>query len=123
MQPTERKTPMSKENEHDRLSDIQKSGYFRANVGVILFKEGGLVAVFERRNQPGAYQFPQGGIDKGEQPIEAVRRELQEELGFSHGELAKLAEFVAESPVWLGRWRSDELTHLCSDKVSHPAVG
>jgi hypothetical protein len=35
-----------------------------------------------------------------------------------------LADDGVKGPLELkGRWRSDELTHLCSDKVSHPAVG
>jgi putative (di)nucleoside polyphosphate hydrolase len=42
-----------------------------------------------------AWQMPQGGIDAGETPIEAARRELYEETGTDR------AEFVAETRHWL----------------------
>jgi len=42
-----------------------------------------------------AWQMPQGGIDKGETPEEALWRELGEEVGTG------LAEIVAESRDWL----------------------
>jgi len=39
--------------------------------------------------------MPQGGIDKGENPREAARRELKEEIGTDK------AEFLAEAKRWL----------------------
>lgn len=41
-----------------------------------------------------AWQMPQGGIDAGETPSEAVMREMQEELGCNH------AEIITESKNW-----------------------
>jgi len=41
------------------------------------------------------WQFPQGGIDKGETPKEALLRELKEEIGTDE------VEFIAEYPKWL----------------------
>jgi putative (di)nucleoside polyphosphate hydrolase len=43
----------------------------------------------------GAWQFPQGGIDDGETPKEALFRELKEEIG------TKKIEIIAEYPEWL----------------------
>lgn len=41
----------------------------------------GLVLVAERADASGSWQFPQGGIDPGESPEDAVAREMMEELG------------------------------------------
>ena len=37
----------------------------------------------ERSAIPGAWQFPQGGLEAGEQPLDAVLREIKEETGLS----------------------------------------
>ena len=42
-----------------------------------------------------AWQFPQGGIDAGESPREALFRELEEEIGTGK------VEIIAEYPQWL----------------------
>lgn len=42
-----------------------------------------------------AWQFPQGGIDEGESPREALFRELQEEIG------TRDVEIIGEYPEWL----------------------
>jgi len=56
---------------------------YRPNVGVVLFNAAGLVWYGRRAGAPGPYnwQFPQGGIDEGEDVAEAARRELLEETG------------------------------------------
>jgi len=41
------------------------------------------------------WQMPQGGIEKGEKPLAAAKRELWEETGI------KTASFLAETPEWL----------------------
>jgi len=60
------------------------SGY-RPCVGVALFNADGLVFMGCRsdqsENNPYRWQLPQGGIDKGEDPEAAARRELFEETG------------------------------------------
>ena len=40
-------------------------------------------------------EIPAGGIDKGEKPEEAVRREMQEETGFSPQKLVRLGGFYS----------------------------
>ncbi len=68
---------------------------YRPNVGIIVFNQNGEVLVGERVNILGAWQFPQGGIDAGEDPKTAAFRELYEEVGINNSEL------VAESKEWL----------------------
>ena len=55
----------------------------RPNVGVVLFNRDGLVWLGRRAGTEGPYnwQFPQGGVDEGEDYEVAARRELQEETG------------------------------------------
>lgn len=47
----------------------------------MLARADGRVWVGERIGTPGAWQMPQGGIDEGEDPVEAGLRELEEETG------------------------------------------
>ena len=55
---------------------------YRPCVGIMLFNQDGEVFVGKRIDQTvEGWQMPQGGIDKGETPVEAALRELQEEVG------------------------------------------
>jgi putative (di)nucleoside polyphosphate hydrolase len=58
---------------------IDREGY-RPNVGIILCNARNQVFWAKRINQH-AWQFPQGGIQAGETPEEAMYRELNEEVG------------------------------------------
>ncbi len=53
---------------------------FRANVGIIICNQQGQV-FWARRYGQHSWQFPQGGIDDGETPEQAMYRELHEEVG------------------------------------------
>ena len=54
---------------------------YRPNVAGILRNDAGQILVCERLGVPGAWQFPQGGIDGTETPEQALTRELREEIG------------------------------------------
>lgn len=56
---------------------------YRPNVGVVLFHPDGRVWLGRRVKTPPPYQwqFPQGGVDPGEDLEAAARRELTEETG------------------------------------------
>jgi putative (di)nucleoside polyphosphate hydrolase len=71
--------------------------YFRAGVGLLLVDRKGRVLALERADLPGAWQAPQGGIQKGEEPIDAARRELAEETGIEWAQITLLDEY----PEWL----------------------
>ena len=72
---------------------------YRPNVAIIVlaptypFECKLLVA--QRSDIKGAWQFPQGGIDEGESPKEAMYRELKEEIGTND------VEIIAQYPQWL----------------------
>lgn len=69
-----------------------KGQFFRAGVGaVIVSPDGSQVLVFERENIPGAWQFPQGGLEAEEEPELAVYREIEEETGLTPAHVRLLA--------------------------------
>ena len=76
---------------------------YRPCVGMMVLNRNGLVWVGHRIAEPdgemaGArqlWQMPQGGIDKGEAPLPAAKRELYEETGMESLEL------IAEAPGWI----------------------
>lgn len=59
--------------------DIDKEG-FRSNVGIVITDGGGRLFWGRRVGRRG-WQFPQGGISRGETPEDAMYRELTEEVG------------------------------------------
>src|SRR5437762_291303 len=67
---------------------------YRPNVGVVLFNVDGRVWLGRRAHTPGPFnwQFPQGGVDKGEELEAAAKRELQEETGVVSAELLDRTE-------------------------------
>jgi len=69
---------------------------FRANVGIMLANARGEV-LWARRVGQDAWQFPQGGIQQGESPQQALFRELEEEIGLT----AKDVEIIASTRGWL----------------------
>ncbi len=71
---------------------------YRPCVGVMIMNAEGQVFVGQRMDRyRQAWQMPQGGVDKGEDPRDAALRELWEETGIT----PDLVEIVAESAGWL----------------------
>jgi putative (di)nucleoside polyphosphate hydrolase len=63
---------------------------YRPNVGIILVNSQDEIFVAERINVPGAWQFPQGGIDEGEDAETAMYREMAEEIGVTRDKVQLL---------------------------------
>ena len=89
---------------------------YRRGVGVMLLNRDGKVFVGARiDNTDEAWQMPQGGIDKGEEPWATALRELEEETGIE----PRLVERISECPellkydlpeplqgqLWGGKWK------------------
>jgi putative (di)nucleoside polyphosphate hydrolase len=70
---------------------------YRPNVGVVLFHPDGRVWLGKRAATPGPYcwQFPQGGVDEGEDLQAAALRELREETG------ARTVTYLARTDGWV----------------------
>jgi putative (di)nucleoside polyphosphate hydrolase len=74
---------------------IDPDGY-RPNVGIVLMNHQRQVFWARRVNSDG-WQFPQGGMNTDETPVEAMYRELQEETGL----LPPHVELLGSTPGWL----------------------
>jgi len=53
---------------------------YRPAVAAIVQDRSGRILICERADRPGAWQFPQGGIEADETPEEALAREVLEEI-------------------------------------------
>lgn len=74
---------------------IDPDGY-RPNVGIVIMNTEGRV-FWARRVHRDGWQFPQGGMNTDETPLEAMYRELREETGL----LPQHVEVLATTPGWL----------------------
>lgn len=76
---------------------------YRPCVGIMVLNREGLVWAGRRIAEGNSeydgsaqlWQMPQGGIDEGEDPLEAARRELYEETGM------RSVSVLAEAPDWI----------------------
>ena len=80
----------------DREADYIDADGYRANVGIVLMNDDRQVFIGGRVGARG-WQFPQGGIRRGERPEDALYRELTEEVGLRPGQV----EVVARTKSWL----------------------
>lgn len=82
------------------MAKVHEITEYRRCAGVMLLNPQGLVWIgrrFDKQNNEGKgqwWQMPQGGIGKGEEPRDAVLRELAEETSVTS------AEVIAEAPRW-----------------------
>jgi len=78
---------------------MNKNKLYRPNVAAIIvsnnYPEKKEIFIAQRNDLEGIWQFPQGGIDEGEEVKEALFRELEEEIGTNK------VKIIAEYPEWL----------------------
>ncbi|MEQ1813925.1 MAG: RNA pyrophosphohydrolase, partial [Candidatus Nitrotoga sp.] len=82
---------------------VDRDGY-RPNVGIILTNARNQV-FWGKRVRQDSWQFPQGGIQHGETPEQAMYRELQEEVGL----LSSHVQMLGRTREWMryevpGHW-------------------
>ena len=73
---------------------LDENGY-RYNVGIIIINDRKQV-FWAKRNGKDAWQFPQGGIKKGESIELAMYRELKEETGIGNADV----EILGRTKTW-----------------------
>lgn len=78
------------------MQDKVEAG-FRLNVGMVILNADNQVFWACRSDFADAWQFPQGGIQIGESPVEAMYRELTEEVGLQSSDV----QLIAELQQWL----------------------
>ena len=78
---------------------------YRPNVAIIVlaptYPFDCKVLVAQRSDIKGAWQFPQGGIDDGETPRDALFRELEEEIGTNKVEIIAETTTTRSLPAFL----------------------
>ncbi len=89
----------------------------RTGVGVIVLNNNNQVFVGKRRDNPEKnWQMPQGGVDHGEDYIEAMKRELQEETSIKNIKILKeingwteyeLPDYLL-GKIWKGKYRGQK---------------
>ncbi|MDB5673008.1 MAG: pyrophosphohydrolase [Alphaproteobacteria bacterium] len=89
---------------------------YRPAAGIMLLNRDGKVFVAQRLDSSlEAWQMPQGGLDKGEDPEDGALRELEEETGIRPERVEILARHPVEllydlpddllGKIWKGRYR------------------
>ena len=96
---------------------IEQKLPLRTGVGIIVLNKQNKIFVGKRKDNPGdKWQMPQGGVDKGEDYITAMRRELFEETSIQNIEIIKEIEkiYQYELPenlvgiIWKGKYRGQK---------------
>ena len=89
----------------------------RSGVGIIVLNKKNKVFVGKRKDNPGdRWQMPQGGIDVGENYIDAMKRELVEETSIRNIKIIKQIEqtYQYQLPdnligiIWKGKFRGQK---------------
>ena len=96
---------------------VKKQLPLRVGVGVIVLNDKNHVFVGKRKDNPiDKWQMPQGGVDKNESFLDAMKRELNEETSIKNIKILKELEgwFKYELPenligiIWKGKYRGQK---------------
>ena len=89
----------------------------RSGVGIVVLNKDNKIFVAKRIDNPKDFwQMPQGGIDKGETPLEAAYRELKEETSIKSVKI--IQEMIKEAESNLADEKlDDQKRFIISQKV------
>jgi putative (di)nucleoside polyphosphate hydrolase len=102
---------------------------FRKNVSIIIFNSEKKLLLGERFNQPGIWQFPQGGVE-GEDSLEnSVVREIEEELGLISDDIKVVCKLNTTNkyrwekvpPQFVGKFQGQDQTFWLVELVNKNA--
>lgn len=74
------------------LEDFMNDPEYRRGVGTVIYKDG-KVFFAERADAKGCWQLPQGGVDEGEDLLDAARRELFEETALKREQMELMSVY------------------------------
>ena len=101
------------------MQDVIDGDGFRINIGIVLSTDEGRLFLGRRARGRG-WQFPQGGVARGETLEESLFRELREEIGLAASDVRVLGR----TRDWLryrlpGRFLRRDLQPLCLGQKQH----
>jgi len=118
---------------------IKKKLPLRLGIGIVVLNKKNLVFVGKRKDNPiNKWQMPQGGVNKNEDLISAMKRELYEETNIKNIEILKELNMCLEYElpknllgiIWKGKFRGQKqrwfITRFTGDEseinlnTSHP---
>jgi len=97
---------------------LQNKLPLRIGVGVVVINDENMVFVGKRKDNPknNRWQMPQGGVNQGENLLNAMKRELKEETGIKSFKIIKQLDGWTEyelpnyllGKIWKGKYRGQK---------------
>ena len=100
---------------------------FRRNVALILTRPGGEILVCERSDFRGSWQFPQGGAKDEESDLEALQRDVREEIALPPESYRVILQHGPDRYVFRSGFRKEgcmgqEQTYFLAECLGSPEI-
>lgn len=100
------------DNPLDEEGHDEPDGPLRPNVSVIVLNSNGYIFLGERSDEPGHWQFPQGGLESSETLEENAFRELSEETGIDRSSCEPLGVLAFTHEYRWPASKREKIPHL-----------